>query len=56
MTAPSLSTVRLPLREMGRLGFDAAISSLGGEKLRPQLLPTQVVMRDSTSAPHNGGN
>jgi len=48
MTAPSLSTVRLPLREMGRLGFKAAICALNGEQLVPQVLPTQVVLRDST--------
>jgi len=55
MTAPSLSTVRLPLREMGRLGFDAAIRALNGERLKPQILPTQVVLRDSTAAPVNRG-
>ena len=48
MTAPSLSTVRLPLRDMGRLGFEAAIRSLAGETLKPQMLPTEVVLRDST--------
>lgn len=50
MTAPSLSTVRLPLRDMGRLGFQAALRSLNGEKLKPQILPTEVVLRDSTAA------
>lgn len=55
MTAPSLSTVRLPLREMGRRGFDVAIRSLTGEQIQPQLLPTEVVMRDSTAPPRNRG-
>jgi len=55
MTAPSLSTVRLPLRQMGRLGFDAAIRALNGERLTPQILPTHVVLRDSTAAPSNRG-
>jgi LacI family transcriptional regulator len=55
MTAPSLSTVRLPLREMGRRGFDVAIRSLTGEQIQPQLLPTEVVMRDSTAAPRSRG-
>ena len=55
MTAPSLSTVRLPLREMGRLGFEAAIRALNGETLTPLVLPTQVVMRDSTAPPRNRG-
>ncbi len=55
MTAPSLSTVRLPLREMGRRGFDAAIRLLNGEIVAPHILPTHVVMRDSTAAPSNRG-
>jgi LacI family transcriptional regulator len=49
MTAPSLTTVRLPLREMGRLGFEVAIRALNGEKVKPQLLPTEIVLRDSTA-------
>ena len=54
MTAPSLSTVRLPLREMGKRGFDAAIRLLAGEEIEPDVLPTEVVMRDSTAATHRG--
>jgi LacI family transcriptional regulator len=49
MTAPSLSTVRLPLRELGRRGFEAAIRMLSTETVEPQILPTQVVLRDSTA-------
>jgi LacI family transcriptional regulator len=49
MTAPPLTTVRLPLRDMGRLGFEAAIRSLNGETVKPQILPTEVVLRDSTA-------
>ena len=53
MTAPRLSTVRLPLREMGRRGFDYAIRALDraaqdGVALEPEVLPTEVVLRDST--------
>jgi LacI family transcriptional regulator len=48
MTAPSLSTVRLPLREMGRHGFEAAIRALDGEQVEPVVFPTEVVLRDST--------
>ena len=51
LTAPSLSTVRLPLREMGRLGFAHAERSLKGDRSEPQLLPTEVVLRGSTAAP-----
>jgi LacI family transcriptional regulator len=49
LTAPHLSTVRLPLREMGRLGFDSAMRSMAGEKVAPVTLPTSVVLRDSTA-------
>jgi LacI family transcriptional regulator len=51
MTAPSLSTVRLPLRELGRLGFAFADRVLAGEEGMPALMPTEVVLRDSTAAP-----
>ena len=49
LSAPHLSTVRLPLREMGRRGFDSAMRTLAGETVAPETLPTQVVMRDSTA-------
>ena len=51
MTAPSLSTVRLPLREMGRRGFAYADRVLNGETPEHILMPTEVVMRDSTGTP-----
>jgi LacI family transcriptional regulator len=51
MTSPSLSTVRLPLREMGRLGFVEAARVLNGESLDRIVLPTELAMRDSTAAP-----
>ena len=49
MTGPRLSTVRLPLREMGRRGFENAIRMLAGESVPPEILPTEVVLRDSTA-------
>src|SRR5687768_1024822 len=49
LTAPSLSTVRLPLRDLGRRGFEAAIRMLATETVEPQILPTQVVLRESTA-------
>ncbi|MEP7377934.1 MAG: LacI family DNA-binding transcriptional regulator [Chloroflexota bacterium] len=49
LSAPHLSTVRLPLREMGRRGFENAMRKLNGEDGAPQTLPTQVVLRDSTA-------
>jgi LacI family transcriptional regulator len=53
MTAPSLSTVRLPLREMGRLGFEAADRQLAGEAAGSRAMPTQVMLRDSTGSPRS---
>ncbi len=50
-TAPSLSTVRLPLRELGRRGFEHADRALAGERSAPVILPTEVVLRGSTAAP-----
>jgi LacI family transcriptional regulator len=51
LTAPSLSTVRLPLREMGRLGFAHADRLLDGVEPERQILPTEVVLRGSTAPP-----
>jgi LacI family transcriptional regulator len=51
MTAPSLSTVRLPLRELGRRGFAYAEGQRAGADVAPQRLPTEVVLRGSTAAP-----
>jgi LacI family transcriptional regulator len=49
MTAPSLSTVRLPLRELGRRGFEHADRLLAGDDPDPVLLPTAVILRESTA-------
>jgi LacI family transcriptional regulator len=51
MTAPRLSTVRLPLRELGRRGFEHAVRQLSGEPVTSEMLPTEVVLRDSTAEP-----
>jgi LacI family transcriptional regulator len=51
MTAPSLSTVRLPLRELGRRGFEQVHHLLVGHPASRDVLPTELVMRDSTGAP-----
>lgn len=50
MIAPRLSTVRLPLHEIGRLGFEFAEQLLAGGHPEPQLLPTELVLRDSTAS------
>lgn len=51
ITSPSLSTVRLPLREMGRRGFSEAARVLGGGELASAVLPTGLAMRESTAPP-----
>lgn len=51
MASPGLSTVRLPLHEIGRRGFEFAERQLAGERPRRQVLPTELVMRDSTAPP-----
>ena len=51
ITSPSLSTVRLPLREMGRRGFAEAARVLTGQDITPAVLPTELAMRASTAAP-----
>jgi LacI family transcriptional regulator len=51
LTAPALSTVRLPLREMGRRGFAAAEQMMAGQPAAPEILPTEIVLRESTGAP-----
>jgi LacI family transcriptional regulator len=51
ITAPSLSTVRVSPREMGRRGFAYAEAVLAGNNPSPFPMPTTVVLRDSTAAP-----
>lgn len=55
LTSPSLSTVRLPLREMGRRGFEHADRLLAGDRPDRQRLPTEVILRGSTAAPADLG-
>jgi LacI family transcriptional regulator len=50
-TNPSLSTVSLPMRELGRVGFRQAEALLAGKRPRRRVLPYEVVLRRSTSAP-----
>jgi len=54
LTAPSLSTVRLPLRELGRRGFEQADRRLAGEAPDRVVLPTEVILRGSTAPPGAG--
>lgn len=54
MSAPSLSTVRLPLHELGRRGFEFALDVLADGRPGLEVLPTEVVLRESTSSPPVG--
>jgi LacI family transcriptional regulator len=49
LTAPGLTTVRLPLRDLGRLGFQHADAMLAGGQPPPVRLPTTVILRGSTA-------
>ncbi len=51
MATPSLSTVRLPLHEIGRRAFEYAEQVLAGGDPPREVLPTEVVLRGSTAAP-----
>lgn len=51
MTAPALSTVRLPLRELGRRGYAHAGGVLTGRAVASETLPTELVLRASTAPP-----
>jgi LacI family transcriptional regulator len=48
LTSPRLSTVRLPLHEIGRRGFEYAAQVLDGGRPPREVLPTELVMRGST--------
>jgi LacI family transcriptional regulator len=51
MASPGLSTVRLPLHEIGRRGFEFAERLLAGERPHADVLPTELVMRGSSAPP-----
>ena len=51
LVAPALSTVRLPLHEIGRRGFGFAKRQLAGERPPREMLWTELVMRASTGPP-----
>lgn len=50
---PQLTTVRVPMEEMGARAMELALEA-PGEELRVVFLPTEVVPRESTSSPGRG--
>jgi DNA-binding LacI/PurR family transcriptional regulator len=48
---PRLSTVRLPLHEIGHRGFEFAERQLAGARPLREVLPTELIMRESTAPP-----
>jgi LacI family transcriptional regulator len=50
-TSPALSTLRVPMRELGRAGFEFAKAILDGGRPPVRQLPFEVVMRGSTAGP-----
>jgi LacI family transcriptional regulator len=53
-TGPTLSTLRVPMRELGRSGFDYAKAVLDGGTPAGRQLPFEVVLRGSTAGPRPG--
>ena len=51
MATPGLSTVRLPLHDIGRRAFGFAEQILAGDVPDREILPTELVLRGSTAAP-----
>ncbi len=49
--APALTTVRLPLEELGERAMDLAIKGAGGTRPRTLRLAGEVVLRESTARP-----
>lgn len=55
LTSPALTTVRLPLRELGRRGFHLADRLLAGEAPAAEVLGTEVILRSSTGPCSSAG-
>lgn len=48
---PPLTTVAVPMRRLGQLGFEVVLRILDGHKVRSRTLPTELVVRGSTGPP-----
>lgn len=49
-----LTTVRVPMSELGRLGAQVALDALAGGRVRSVRLPTEIVVRESTRSLNEG--
>jgi LacI family transcriptional regulator, galactose operon repressor len=49
-----LTTLRVPMSELGRLGAQIALDALAGRRVRSQRLPTEIIVRASTRALEGG--
>jgi LacI family transcriptional regulator len=54
-TTPSLTTIRQPFYEMGQMGVSLLLERLNDRQITPSpiLLPTTLVVRDSSAAAHS---
>lgn len=50
-TAPPLTTVAVPMRQLGEDGFHILTRILKGDDVEPVTLPTRLMLRDSTAPP-----
>lgn len=51
LLTPTLSTVRLPLADLGVRGIEMFMDAAGGESPEPVVLPTELLLRESTAPP-----
>jgi DNA-binding LacI/PurR family transcriptional regulator len=53
LVAPALTTVHIPLRELGRTGARDLLKLLNNEEIAPlKILPTEIVERETTAPLH----
>jgi DNA-binding LacI/PurR family transcriptional regulator len=51
LVRPRLTTARIPITELGRAGAEMAQALLAGKRPRSVVLPSELVVRDSTGRP-----
>lgn len=48
LATPTLSTIRQPIRTIGRVAVSSLLAALGGDSPSDQVFPTELVVREST--------